>query len=125
MLRARFHGFRLPWLISVGHDFYRDPLLQQLLEVALANNRDLRKSVLDVEAARAQYRIRRADMLPTLNVDGGLCYAASARRCQPEWFNSITRSYDVNGAVSAWELDLWGRVRSLSDRALGNLPGVG
>lgn len=99
-------------------DFYRDPLLQQLLEVALANNRDLRKSVLDVEAARAQYRIRRADMLPTLNVDAGATVQRLPANVSPSGTTQITRSYDVNGAVSAWELDLWGRVRSLSDRAL-------
>ena len=99
-------------------DFYRDPLLQQLLEVALANNRDLRKSVLDVEAARAQYRIRRADMLPTLNVDAGATVQRLPADVSPSGTTQITRSYDVNGAVSAWELDLWGRVRSLSDRAL-------
>ncbi len=100
------------------HDFYRDPLLQQLLEVALANNRDLRKSMLDVEAARAQYRIRRADMLPTLNVDAGYAVQRLPADVSPSGSTQITRSYDVNGAVSAWELDLWGRVRSLSDRAL-------
>lgn len=99
-------------------DFYRDPLLQQLLEVALANNRDLRKSVLDVEAARAQYRIRRADMLPTLNVDAGATVQRLPADVSLSGTTQITRSYDVNGAVSAWELDLWGRVRSLSDRAL-------
>src|SRR5690348_15129429 len=47
-------------------DFFRDPLLQQLIAISLANNRDLRKAALNVEAARTQYRIRRADLLPHL-----------------------------------------------------------
>ncbi|EBE0358973.1 multidrug transporter, partial [Salmonella enterica] len=49
-------------------DFFHDPLLQELIAIALRNNRDLRKAGLNVEAARALYRIQRAEMLPTLGI---------------------------------------------------------
>ncbi|KAG0744080.1 hypothetical protein G6F24_016137 [Rhizopus arrhizus] len=51
-------------------DFFGDPLLQQLIELSLANNRDLRVAALNVEAARAQYRIQRADLMPSVGVAG-------------------------------------------------------
>ncbi|EBS2109239.1 multidrug efflux transporter outer membrane subunit MdsC [Salmonella enterica subsp. enterica serovar Fresno] len=99
-------------------DFFHDPLLQELIAIALRNNRDLRKAGLNVEAARALYRIQRAEMLPTL----GIATAMDASRTpadlsvtdEPE----INRRYEAAGATTAWELDLWGRVRSLSDQAL-------
>ncbi|RWU72840.1 multidrug efflux transporter outer membrane subunit MdsC [Salmonella enterica subsp. enterica serovar Typhimurium] len=87
-------------------DFFHDPLLQELIAIALRNNRDLRKAGLNVEAARALYRIQRAEMLPTL----GIATAMDA--------TEINRRYEAAGATTAWELDLWGRVRSLSDQAL-------
>lgn len=99
-------------------DFFHDPLLQELIAIALRNNRDLRKAGLNVEAARALYRIQRAEMLPTL----GIATAMDASRTpadlsvtdEPE----INRRYEMAGATTAWELDLWERVRSLSDQAL-------
>ncbi|HCT9171309.1 TPA: efflux transporter outer membrane subunit [Pseudomonas aeruginosa] len=51
-------------------EFFRDPQLQQLIGVALENNRDLRVAALNVEAFRAQYRIQRADLFPRIGVDG-------------------------------------------------------
>ncbi|WP_285646171.1 TolC family protein, partial [Burkholderia plantarii] len=51
-------------------NFFTDPRLRQLIELALKNNRDLRVSVLNVEAARAQYQITRAELLPTLGGTG-------------------------------------------------------
>ena len=51
-------------------DFFRDPLLQQLIGIALESNRDMRKAALNVEAAQALYRIQRAEVLPNLGVSG-------------------------------------------------------
>lgn len=99
-------------------DFFHDPLLQELIAIALRNNRDLRKAGLNVEAARALYRIQRAEMLPTLGIatamDAGRTPADLSVMDEPE----INRRYEMAGATTAWELDLWGRVRSLSDQAL-------
>ncbi|EBR9810237.1 multidrug transporter [Salmonella enterica subsp. enterica serovar Teshie] len=99
-------------------DFFHDPLLQELIAIALRNNRDLRKAGLNVEAARALYRIQRAEMLPTL----GIATAMDASRTPADLSvmdeSEINRRYEAAGATTAWELDLWGRVRSLSDQAL-------
>ncbi|WYX22326.1 efflux transporter outer membrane subunit [Achromobacter xylosoxidans] len=97
--------------------FFQDPLLQQLIEIALANNRDARKAALDVEAARALYRIQRAALMPNLDV------AASGAAQLPADLSAtgsadIARRYDAGGITTAWELDLWGRLRSLGDRQL-------
>jgi multidrug efflux system outer membrane protein len=91
--------------------FFADARLKQLIELALANNRDLRIAILNIEQARAQYQIRRADLLPTVNlgVSGSRTRAAN---------DSINSSYSAGVAVSAFELDLFGRVRNLSEAAL-------
>ncbi|WP_282412386.1 AdeC/AdeK/OprM family multidrug efflux complex outer membrane factor [Pseudomonas sp. PS01299] len=96
---------------------FNDPALQQLIESALVNNRDLRVAALNVEAFQAQYRIQRADLLPAVSAN-----ASESRQRMPP---SVTRSkaminstYAVNLGVSAYELDFFGRVRSLSEQAL-------
>ena len=91
--------------------FFVDARLKQLIELALANNRDLRVSILNIEQARAQYQIRRADALPTIN-------AAITGSRVPGAANSITSAYTAGFGVSAFELDLFGRVRSLNEAAL-------
>ncbi|MBC7683839.1 MAG: efflux transporter outer membrane subunit [Bdellovibrionales bacterium] len=91
--------------------FFADARLKQLIGLALTNNRDLRVAILNIEQARAQFQIRRADLLPTvgLGVSGSRTPAAN---------DSINSSYTAGFAVSAFELDLFGRVRSLSNAAL-------
>lgn len=99
-------------------DVFRDPVLQQLIATSLDANRDLRVAALNVEAARAQYRIRRADSLPRID---GVAAGVSQRTpadLSPTGQSEVTRAYEAGGAVTAWELDLWGRVRSLNDQAL-------
>jgi multidrug efflux system outer membrane protein len=91
--------------------FFADARLKQLIDMALVNNRDLRVAVLNIEQARAQYRIRRADRLPTVAA------AASGTR-QSTGDDSISSTYSAGLAVSAFELDLFGRVRNLSEAAL-------
>lgn len=91
--------------------FFADARLKQLIELALANNRDLRVAILNIEQARAQYQIRRADTLPTVS-------AAITGNRVPGSNDSITSTYSAGFGVSAFELDLFGRVRNLSDAAL-------
>lgn len=91
--------------------FFADARLKQLIELALANNRDLRVAILNIEQARAQYQIRRADRLPSLNA------SVSGSRV-PGKDDSINSTYTAGFGVSSFELDLFGRVRSLSDAGL-------
>ncbi len=91
--------------------FFADARLKQLIELALANNRDLRVAILNIEQARAQYQVRRADTLPTVNA------AISGSRVPGSDDNSNS-SYSAGFGVSAFELDLFGRVRNLSEAAL-------
>ncbi|WP_346394229.1 AdeC/AdeK/OprM family multidrug efflux complex outer membrane factor [Pseudomonas syringae] len=98
-------------------DLFRDPTLQQLIESALLNNRDLRVAALNVEAYQAQYRIQRADLFPAISATG-----SGTRQRQPA---SITQTggpvtsgtYSATLGISSYELDLFGRIRSLSDQA--------
>jgi multidrug efflux system outer membrane protein len=92
-------------------DFFSDARLRALVEQALANNRDLRVAVLNIEQARAQYRIQRADRLPTIGV------GASGSRTPQGNGNSLT-VYQAGLTLSSWELDFFGRVASLSEAAL-------
>ncbi|BDG10050.1 efflux transporter outer membrane subunit [Anaeromyxobacter paludicola] len=98
-------------------DFFEDPRLQALVALALEENRDLRVAVERVELARAQYRIERAPLLPSV---GGS--ASFTRQRVPADLSgtgqAVTSSQlSVGAGVSAYELDLFGRVRSLADAA--------
>lgn len=101
-------------------DFFGDARLQRLVGLALENNRDLRVAILNIEAARAQYGITRADRLPTINGN------ATGSRSRTPSDLSITRQattggqFGVNLGVTAFELDLFGRVRNLSEAALAS-----
>ncbi|WP_066416008.1 efflux transporter outer membrane subunit [Bordetella ansorpii] len=99
-------------------DFFRDPVLQQLIQLALADNRDMRVAALNVEVARAQYRIQRADLLPSVGVAGTADVSRSPADLSRTGEATISRTYQVGVATSAWELDLFGRIRSLSEQAL-------
>lgn len=99
-------------------DFFADPLLQQLIEQSLANNRDLRVAALNVEAARAQYRIQRADLMPSVGIVGKETAQRAPAGLSPSGQTGVSRNDQVGAAVPSWELDWFGRIRSLSDKAL-------
>jgi outer membrane protein, multidrug efflux system len=98
--------------------FFPDSQLQSLIDRSLANNRDLRVAALNVEAARAVYRIQRADLLPAVDVSG----QASSQRIPTSLSQTgetfVARQYSATVGVTAFELDLFGRVRSLQRSAL-------
>jgi len=97
-------------------DFFVDARLQAVIALALKNNRDLQVALLNVEAARAQYQITRAELLPT--VSGAASETVERTPLNLTSSNSShSKVYEV-GATVAWELDLFGRVRSLKDQAL-------
>nr|WP_315298866.1 efflux transporter outer membrane subunit [Raoultella terrigena] len=97
--------------------FYRDPLLQELIGQALANNRDLRIAALNVEAARATYRIQRGEAFPSLTADGSGTVQRTPADLAAGGESVVSRSYTA-GATLSWELDLFGRMRSLNQQAL-------
>ncbi len=99
-------------------DFYADARLRQVIELALANNRDLRVSTLNIEKARAQYGIERAALLPTLSANGNQTAAKVPASVSSTGSERISREYDANLGITAYELDFFGRVRSLSEAAL-------
>jgi multidrug efflux system outer membrane protein len=99
-------------------DFFVDERLQQLIALALQNNRDLRVAVLNIEKARAQYRIQRADRLPSINASGTMTRQKAPSTATSGGGYPITEVYSAAVGVSAFELDLFGRVRNLSRAAL-------
>lgn len=103
-------------------DFITEERLRKLVELALVNNRDLRVAVLNVEQSRAQYRITRSSLLPTVEAGGSYTRAKSSQSgAVNEIGGSSGRTYDVWSAsvgTTSYEVDLFGRVRSLSRQAL-------
>ncbi|REE17347.1 MULTISPECIES: efflux transporter outer membrane subunit [unclassified Paraburkholderia] len=97
-------------------DFFVDPRMQRLIEIALKNNRDLRVSVLNMQASAAQYRIVRAGLFPTLDAA-----ASQSKQRTPKDLSvagqTITNTYSV-GLNASWEIDFFGRIQSLKDQAL-------
>jgi multidrug efflux system outer membrane protein len=91
--------------------FFADPRLKRLIELSLQNNRDLRVAILNIEAARATYQVRRADQLPTLGAGVSASREAGTN-------GGLVNVYAVGLQVTGYELDLFGRVRSLSQAAL-------
>ncbi|MBA1273654.1 AdeC/AdeK/OprM family multidrug efflux complex outer membrane factor [Stutzerimonas azotifigens] len=98
-------------------EFFRDPALQQLIEVALQNNRDLRVAALNVEAYRALYRVQRANLLPLVSADGTATRGRTPADLSPNGQSTVSGQYSATFGV-AWELDLFGRLGSLREEAL-------
>ena len=114
-------------------DFFTDSKLKAVIELALANNRDLRVSIINIQEARAQYGVQRASLLPNVNVTGGAVSERSASGLEGGSTGASTtagstgataytgkrdvRIYDADVGISSYELDLWGRIRSLTRQA--------
>lgn len=99
-------------------DYFADARLKQVIALALANNRDLRVAALTIDKARAQYRIERAALLPSLAAGASQAAQRTADNQVAAGQGGVSRQYEVNLGVAAWEVDLFGRVRSLSEAAL-------
>ena len=111
------------WDVSAAKDlgwqqYFADARLQRLIELALSNNKDLRIAALNVETVRAQYAIARADRLPAIGATGSGGKARVAEDLSTAGRSYIAESYNVGLGVASFELDLFGRVKSLSDNAL-------
>jgi len=99
-------------------NFFRDKKLKAVIEMALTNNRDLRLAALNVERARALYGIQRAELLPALNAAG--VYGKERRSADliSPGDPRTVEQYSVDLGVAEWEIDFFGRLRSLKDQAL-------
>ena len=100
-------------------EFFPDRKLQEVIEMALNNNRDLRLAALNVERARGLYGIGRGELFPTIDAVG----SERKQRAPASTFGGdggaiTTTRYDVNVSVPSWEIDFFGRIRSLEDQAL-------
>ena len=94
--------------------FYTDSALQQVITTALANNRDLRETALNVETFQAQYRIQRSELFPNIGADGSW----TKQRAFSGGQYGTGEMYAVGVGVTAYELDFFGRVRNLNQEAL-------
>ncbi|WP_338682378.1 efflux transporter outer membrane subunit [Janthinobacterium sp. TB1-E2] len=101
--------------------YFADPRLQALIAQALASNRDIRIAALRVEEARAAYGIQRAEQFPTIALGASGSRARMPDDLSPTGRAMTSAQYQAGLNVSAWELDFWGRVRSLKDSALQTL----
>lgn len=103
-------------------DMFSDPHLLAIIERALANNQDLRVALANVAAARAQSRVAQAQILPQLDVTAG----ADVRHSETGGANSNlpSKSYALDGGLSAFEVDLFGRLSSLSTAAFNEYLGT-
>lgn len=108
-----------PAVPDVGwREFFTDEKLRQVIGAALTNNLDLRVAALNVELARAQYGIRRAELLPTVNATGDGSKQRVPADLSTTGRRQTVEQYSANLGVFSWEPDFFGRIRSLKDRAL-------
>jgi outer membrane protein, multidrug efflux system len=98
--------------------FVTDSRLRDVIERALQNNRDLRVAVLNIERARAQYRIERSALLPEIGVGAGASRQRTPATTSASGVASTSTQYSVALGLAAYELDFFGRVRNLGDTAL-------
>lgn len=105
----------IPW-----QDYFSDPGLRSVIELALDNNRDLRAAALTVERARAAYRIERSDLYPKVGASASAESFSFATDFTGEGSSqtSTIEQYSVSLGIASWELDLFGRIRSLEESAL-------
>ncbi|SEG08274.1 efflux transporter outer membrane subunit [Marinobacterium lutimaris] len=98
--------------------FFQDPALHQLVALALENNRDLRKALLNVDAYRAQYRIQGAALMPEVGIDGRGGRSRVPGDLAPGGQQTTAGNSSLEVGLTSYEVDLWGRVRSLDKAAL-------
>ena len=100
------------------HDFYLNEQMRQVIDLALKNNRDLRITALNIERAQALYRIKRADLLPSVYASGSGLRKGIPADLAKEGEAFTSKEYSVGLGITSWEIDFFGRVRSLKDQAL-------
>jgi outer membrane protein, multidrug efflux system len=99
-------------------NFFADEKLRNVIDLSLTNNRDLRIAALNIEKTRALYQIQRSELLPTVDASGTFSKERVPGILSGTGHPQTTELYNVNVGISAWELDFFGRLRSLKDQAL-------
>jgi len=99
-------------------DFFVEPKLRAVIELALANNRDLRVAALNIERARAQYGIARAGLFPTIDAGAGGSRSRTPGSLSTGGEPRYATQYSADLGLTSYEIDLFGRVRNLSESAL-------
>lgn len=99
-------------------EFIADDKLRSVIALALQNNRDLRVSTLNVERLQALYQVQRAELMPSITASVGQSAQRTPGDINGTGQSMISRQYSGTVGISAYELDLFGRVRSLKDAAL-------
>ena len=102
-----------PW-----QEFFVDSQLRKLISLALDNNRDLRVAALNIERSRAQYQLQRSDLFPKVDAAAGASFQRIPEDLSGTGQVVTVDQYSIGLGVSSYELDLFGRVRSLKDQAL-------
>ena len=98
-------------------EFFKDPQLQALLEIALENNRDVRIAALRVEEARAQFGLARAERFPLINLTGAGSYTGLPADLSGTGGYAAGQRFDLNLTAVSFELDFWGRLANLNESA--------
>jgi multidrug efflux system outer membrane protein len=99
-------------------DFFTDERLRGMVALALANNRDLKVSALNIERARAQYNISRADLFPSIDAGANATRSRSPASLNSSGQSSVGNRYNANIGLTSYEIDFFGRVRNLNEAAL-------
>jgi multidrug efflux system outer membrane protein len=99
-------------------EFFTDEQLREIMAAALQNNRDLRAAALNVERARALYGIQRAEILPTVDAIGSGIRQRLLTEVSGREHLTTVEQYSVNLGIASWEIDFFGRIRSLEKSAL-------
>ena len=99
-------------------DFFPDEKLKQVIAQALDNNRDLRLAALNVAKAQAMYGVQRAELFPALSVGGTGTKQGTASDFTSTGVSRTSKEFSVDLGIAAWEIDFFGRIRSLEDQAL-------
>ena len=108
-----FNPAALSW-----RQFFTDAKMQQVIEIALTNNLNLKISAMNVDLARAMYGIQKASLFPAFNALGSATKSQSSKDLNRPGESRTSESYSVTLGALSWEIDFFGRIRSLKDRAL-------
>jgi len=106
----------LPW-----KDVFKDPVLQDLIQTAMANNLDLRIAITRIEQARAIQAEVFSGLLPQIGYEGALARGKNSFLGSPKNVDGATESSALGAFTASWEIDLWGRIRKLNEAALDRL----
>ena len=99
-------------------EFYRSAPLREVIRLGLENNRDLRQAVLNVQAYRARYRIQHADLFPTLEAGADGSLQRLPADLSQTGQGHVFEQYGLDVGTTSYELDLFGRIRSLNSEAM-------